>query len=316
MSKKVIITEDQLQHILERNDCSISRWLINEAIREEYSIRQDVLDASSDLSKKIQAEINNKENKRTEIEAGVIRIDFYLRNYNIFGKECGIQVFNYNFKDKKTYNRLCQKYWDEMRSGDSIYYPNNKRWMCTIRTCSISGTLIKQISNDVIQYEVEHLYQQANADTELPKDKNYSIAYSILRTGKPTYDDLAIQTALVLYYSYSFEQDEFVNGLYQYLINGRGLYGWEEIGNTDAVQVLNNMRNGIRYIKQQPQKKVEHILNKWFKLSYHTFVNLTDKAEKRFIKKIGRVLYKHREDMIQKGARLNENLNNRLYMFF
>ena len=188
--------------------------------------------------------------------------------------------------------------------------------MSTIRTCSISGTLVKQISNDVIQHEVEHLYQQSNADAELPKDKNYSVAYSILRTGKPTYDDLAIQTALVLYYSYSFEQDGFVNGLYQYLINGRGLYGWEEIGDTDAVQALNKMRDGIRYIKQQPQKEVEHILNKWFKLSYDTFVNLVDKAEKRFVKKIGRVLYKHREEMIQNGARLNEGIDNQLYMFF
>ena len=76
MNKKIIITEEQLQYILEKNNCSATRWLINEAIREEYSIHQEVLDASNDLSKKIQIEINNKENTRKEIEPGVIRIDF------------------------------------------------------------------------------------------------------------------------------------------------------------------------------------------------------------------------------------------------
>lgn len=316
MSKRILMTEEQINFIIDLEGGTYTQWLINEAIRESYCIHQDVLDVTKDLSIKIQTEINNKENTKKEVEPGVILTKIYLQDYNIFDNKCGINVVNYNFKDRKIFDNLWPKYQNLLNTSGGIYYPSNKRWLSNIVTCSISGTLVKQISLDNIQHEIEHLFQQSEVHGELPKDKNYSMAYAIIRTGMSKYDELTIKIALLLYYSYSFEQDGFVNGLYQYLVNGERLFTWDDIKDSSAVNAIKQMRKEIEIVKNANKDNVSKILKHYFNLSYDRFINIISESEKRFIRKIGRVLHKHREEMIHNGAIIHEELNSKMFYFF
>lgn len=314
MSKRILMTEEQIKFILDLEDSTYSRWLINEAILENMSINKQVLDNTNVLSDLIAKEINNKEHEKTLVEPGITKCIFYLRDYILFNNKFGITVVNYNFKDTLTFNKNFEKYEAKLTESDSIYEPKRKHGFIRIISCSISGGIVKKIVNDNIAHEIQHCFQEVNAESALPKDENYSKAYTILKSGQ-IYDELTRKISLVLYYSYSFEQDGFVNGLYQYLSNDN-VYTWDDIKNTSAVGALETLRKTLEDVEHEPVSVVEEILRKHFGLSYKKFINFGKEGIKRFASKIGKVLWGHRSRQINEGVKFSESLKTPLFYFF
>ena len=206
MSKKVIITEQQYSYILE---CEQKRHVLSEIIKEELSISNEILKLTNELGAEISKKLNTNEKK--EIDNGITTEQFKLEEKELEGYEIHVAVTNIDFRDKNTFTELYSKYKSYIEYSFTSPMMERNKLFVYIHSCSISGGLVKKITLDNLQHELEHCYQMVLNKEVLPKDKNYSVAFNTINSSLSE-DELEYIISEALYYSYSFEQMVMLTG--------------------------------------------------------------------------------------------------------
>lgn len=307
MSKKIVITEQQYNCIVENET---NRHILSEVVKEELSISNRILSLTNNFGAEISKRLNTTEKK--QIESGVTKEQFILDKVDFDGYSINISVTNINFLNRVIFNDLFQKYKSYIEYSYTSPLMERKKLFVYIHSCSISGGLVKNVVMDNLQHELEHCYQIILNKAILPKDNNYSIAFNTLNSNLNE-KELEYIISEALYYSYSFEQDGYVNGLYQYINNSKTpMIELNDIMDSPACEVYFKLKKYINIIEKNNKVEVDKILKNKFNLTYNKYINILNKACKRFAKKIGNVLALHRIKRINSGIRLNERFDGDL----
>lgn len=286
---------------------------IDESINSNLSIDSEVEQKCDEIS----TIISNKIHKQTyekfdEIERAVFSFNFDF----LEGKTISFVITNYNFKDKNEFLLLKNKYYDILNTSKMSYDGKSRICFMWINSCSINFKLNKVITNDNIQHEISHFFQDIKFGGILPNDNLYNIAYMHLNDK----NEIVRLISQSIYYSYNFEQDGFVNGLNQFIKNcdnNNPFIKWDDIKESSCYEALENLRKNIYLLKNKYNKKdIQNICKKIFYMSHNDFTKMIENSEKRFLAKIGRVFYKHRKKVLNNGLRINENIINNNFLTF
>ena len=307
MPKKIIITEQLYNYILENEQ---RQHILSEMVKEELSINNRILSFTNELGNKITKNLNTTE--KTNVYDGVTSEKFTLGHIELDDYEITVAVTNVDFRDRKTFDELYQKYKNYIEYSYTSPLMERKQLFIYLHSCSISGGLVKSITLDNLQHELEHCYQMILNNEVLPKDKNYSVTFNTINSGLDE-KELEYIISEALYYSYSFEQDGYVNGLYQYMVNSETpMVDLKDIANSPACDAYFKLKRYIGIIEKADKDDVSKILKNKFGLGYNRYIELLHKASRRFIKKIGNILALHRMRAVENGVRLNENIGGAL----
>lgn len=164
----------------------------------------------------------------------------------------------------------------------------------------LSGT-IHTSPISTLQHEMEHLYQYyVGGNTLSLHNSSYKNALHILTHNQSDLAQEIYDIAFLIYTHTDFEQDAFVNQLYRRLKSDDNKK-IEIIKKSPAFRYFKIGQNKIKYIKNN-REKYESILKKTFGLKYDSFVSNITKANKRFIKKIGKVITLYDDETIENGG--------------
>lgn len=109
----------------------------------------------------------------------------------------------------------------------------------------------------------------------------------------------------VLYYSYSFEQDGYVNGLYADLMTNTSIIlSWDNIKDSSAYTGYAMLSKSLEIISKNKDKKSVIDSCNMYNITVNELLKNGYTAKERFIRKIGNVIIKARKD-----KQLNENIN-------
>ena len=307
MSKRIFLTEKQFNYILVTES---KLNILSEMVKEEQSINNDVTIKVNEEIDAIAELIRTTE--KTELESGVYLQKFKAPMFNFGEYEVNVSVNNYEFKDMNTFKEKFDKYCYKILGSAMSPSIRFKHFHIFLNSCSISGGIRKDITADNLQHEVEHAYQMSLSGSDVPKDKRYNIAYGTLMSATDE-NDLNFLIALALYYSYPSEHDGFVNGLYQFLQNSdKPMFWLEDVAENSACKAYFQLKDAIAKVESADVNEVSKILKSTYNLTYNKYINFIHKGIKRFGKKIGNVLSKHRKDAIENGAILNESIGGRI----
>lgn len=265
-------------------------------INEELGIAEKVKMAVYDVIEQI------KESLKNPITTKMLYNNVKLVNSKLkvdgFEKIVNVYVNYYNFYDKRAFYEHCNEY--EIEGGRYI----GKR-MVEINCYGISGGIDEQklfdSVYDTIGHEMEHQYQGFNG------------SYG-LNNGVPLYDivsyyigyaDGTIERIIadMLYGSFDFEQDAFVNGMYFYLKKiGDIIPEWSDVMDTDAYHRLCKMKIGYKKLQNNINNpEWIKICKKGFKKNPSDILHIVYGGIKRLESKIGKVFIKLRKDFIEES---------------
>ena len=208
----------------------------------------------------------------------------------------------YNFYNKNIYN--VKK--DDIILNSTSYFDNNKSALLNIEGYSISGTIDEKELSDTIQHEINHIFQKIKGKkSNIKKDTLY---YKIRSVFNIKTDEEINAIANALYYSFDDEQDSFVNGLYAYLMSNGLIVSWDKIKkNTLVYKGLESMKKSLIFLEKINNEKIKQ----YFGISRNKCISIIEKGMQRFQNKIGKVLIKHRKEMLVK-----ENMCHSNFLFF
>lgn len=262
---------------------------INESINEELSISNQLKDEAF----RICGEIVNSIKNTPTLPFNVKNVSFKGNNVftTFFGERINIVYKFYNFFYKEDYYDKHEKINVDNRSS----YVNK---VIYVTIFAISGHIIANTFNDTVYHELEHLYQSKTSNKEVGNEQIYKIALWLKNSGNK--DSYIAGDAI--YLTRDFEQDAYINGLYGFLIDGcTSKYDvTEKLKRSDAYDVLYRLKHHFNYILSN-KEKVEYVLKRsQINFNYNNFVIMIKKSIKRFENKIGKVVMKVNNDIIEK----------------
>lgn len=281
---------------------------VSELIRESLSVNTKVLNFTESILREIDSQLKITEKKK--VEDGVLKQTFKIEStfLNEDTKLC-IFVTNYDFVDR---GRFEDRYWYYKRILNSAYttFPKDdvSIFHIMLTTCSISGGLRKELLAENLQHEIEHCFQMQQEKAILPRDNNL---YLRVKTEFNSDDEVTRVIAWALYYSFAFEQDGFVNGIYQFLKQQDRLLTLLELKEEcSSYRAYLQYDFLIHYINDVDKAILNDIVQSTFKMTYRKFRAVIDDGYKRFGKKVANVLKKHRLEMEKKyNIRLQDAIN-------
>lgn len=290
-----------MTNILEEN-----RQLINSIIKEELGINKKVKKEANNLFEQIlsKLKITNK-----KIIANGVGHKNFSSTKEIFGEKIHIIVNQFNFSDKGIYNGWVKK--EGVKDSCSIDL-DNRFFSLYIYIYSISGYIEKDQLIDSIFHELNHLFQQINAQKMYPNSQIYSKAYSNL---KSNIKEKQIP-AYIIYISQTSEQDSFANGLYGYLTQNMVIKPTiNDISKSPAYERLTELKNDIKFIENNKDNKLLINSLKEYNLDIDYLLKIANNALNSFLRKIGKTIIKVKEDFLSEGVnftvstRYNANLD-------
>lgn len=261
---------------------------IEKIIQEELSISQNVLNIASSIIEDIKNGLKQTKGTPLNDNKRIYYRKLKLKNV-ILDKNVYINVDHYNFHDSNVKTNSNIDVDTSLSSSGAIN-------IIQITCYSISGKLVENKLLDSLFHEIEHIYQSIKGSIKLKiPDKLYNIAHNNLYV-----DDIFIKaSAWIIYYSYNYEQDAFVNGLYGFIKNQGPLPQWENLKESDAYKSLLGIRKYREILfKIHDDSQIQRIFN----LSVDKIIKMSKAAEKRLLNKIGKILIKHQNDMINEGT--------------
>lgn len=269
--------------------------ILNELIYEELSISGDVQKASIDVWNQILEKLPSIKAYKVEDCPGVKEGDGSFSTI-IYGEKVSIYINLYKFASKKAF----ETYKDEVEYlGANCLYTNYLKWI-TVNIPMISGQVayINDV-RDELQHELEHLYQGKHGSSGiLDSDDVYERARNL---GNHPSEKVAL-IARLIYLSYDYEQDAYVNGLYAYLMaleEPMPKIKWDVIQKTDAYCLLTQLRQALELL-ENPTDEIKTICLTYFRKAPYVLYKLGKASEFRFIRKIGKVLAKYHKDIREK----------------
>lgn len=262
---------------------------INDSINEELSISNQLKDEAFRICGEIVKSIKNT----PTLPFNIKNVSFKGNNVftTFFGEKINIIYKFYNFFYKEDYDNNHEKIDVDNRSS----YMNK---VIYITIFAISGNIIANMFNDTMYHELEHFYQSKNSNKEVGNKQIYKIALWLKNSGYK--DNYIVGDAI--YLTRDFEQDAYINGLYGFLIDGcTSKYDvTEKLKRSDAYDVLYRLKHHFNYILNN-KEKVDYVLKQSkINFNYNNFINMIKKAINRFENKIGKVVIKVNNDIIEK----------------
>lgn len=273
---------------------------IRSVIKEELSINSYVLSKSSEIVGKICKDIyeNFKENA-IAVKPGIKRyksnfVEFleYNGNHKLYVKVNYFHFATNNIYDANKYSINCD--YATSFSMKGIYD-------ITVYCYGIGGTVNKAVVQSNVQHELEHIFQEMSGSKKIGEfDEVYALAQKNLFSE----DKATMYASNLIYYSYAFEQDGYVNSLYAELIDkDEPMPRWEDIKDTSAYVALSMIRKALRVVEKN--KSNNKILNavQQYGFAVEDLLKQGKTAEKRLLTKIGKVLIKIRKDKEAQGIK-------------
>ncbi len=288
--KKKINLDFSIEHLLENS------------INEELSINTFVENESYKIINNIKKLFSEKTTIKKEKVCDGVNKNYVSFIHNLNGIKLRFHVYIYNFYNKDIYNEKK----DDVILNSTSYFDNNKTALLNIGGYSISGTIDEKELSDTIQHEINHIFQKIKGKkSNIKKDTLY---YKIRSIFSIETDEEINTIANALYYSFDDEQDSFVNGLYAYLMSSGLIVPWDKIKkNTLVYKGLESMKKSLIFLEKINDEKIKQ----YFGISKNKCISIIEKGMQRFQNKIGKVLIKHRKEMLVK-----ENINYCNFLFF
>lgn len=285
-----------------------TRTELKKVINEELSINNEV----EMLTHKIYYSFFTNFNKInfSKIENGVSLGILLFKNVNIFGENYTVRFNCYNTNDKDIYSQMIKRYHCYNANTEL----NNKS--ITVNIGLFSGTKYKKFEG-LLQHEIEHVFQytkRGKLNTYGRQSgglKMYNKALEILNNSdKHTKEEY--KCAFLVYFLSESEIDAFVNQLYGDLIEGDAFNEENIIAKSSAMEYYETSK---KYLKEID---INNLFYKMALMSFgldtvqkqQWFIKYCNKAIKRCINKIGKVVVKARKDNDKEIAIQLNDLND------
>lgn len=274
-------------------------WLLENSIKEELAINSIVENTSLDIISNIKKLFSEKAIEKSEIVCDGVKKNNVNFIYNLNDIKIRFHVYIYNFYNKKIYDDKK----NDIDLNSTTYFYNEKNVVVNIEGYSISGTINESDLSDTIQHEINHVFQKVQGKrSNIKKDILYSKVKNVFRVKT----DKEINTiANSLYYSFDDEQDSFVNGLYAYLMSSGLMVSWDKIKkNTIVYKGMESMRESLKLLENIDEEKLKY----YFGINKKECIKIIQKGIQRFQTKIGKVMIKHRKEMLIKECVIDKNI--------
>lgn len=161
---------------------------------------------------------------------------------------------------------------------------------------SINGVIDDEILEGGIAHELTHIFQNQNRTTPLLPNDKVKTAYRNSDKNINTQTGLFKYIGIVVYLTYYFEQDAYLNAAYNYILqkcgeNNEFLYIYSQ---TEAYNSLHRMRNCLDLIEKalndnDIKEKINQYCIKEYNISLEKIYKNGEKAYKRYARKLARM---------------------------
>lgn len=262
------------------------RKRINESINEELSIADDVYRTSQNILETIINRIQKE--PYTKFKEG-IKIQRFSFNEYLLSRKIVISVIHYNFGNK---------YYFEKNSSLINYDDGDRYNIIKIFCYSLSGALDRASAMNTIQHEVEHIYQGLKGSKNITQF-NSLYTKAIQELNRNTNIENKILSN-VIYLSYKFEDDGYINGLYGFLMEKEELPTFENIKQTPVYKLLLQFREQLNIIIRNKENYNLLAFNT-YGITISSIFKKARNAEKYLINRIGKIIIKVTKDKKSKG---------------
>lgn len=288
---------------------------INNIIKEEYGISQELDSIVSSLIEKIECEVKNSDKTKVgNYTKNNGKITIALNNANI-----NVYWGGYFFNSEQDYFNFMKTH---ILPNGFIYDING----LMVSIIYVNGKIYNTSLYDTLYHELEHAYQETKMKHEFGSKSLYQ--YAVSKINSKNYSEKQLST--IIYASSKSEQDAMVNGLYGEIKNTFLKNGIHDIDNiilnSEAIIWLNNLNQALEYVKKNKNNHELIAAVGFFKKNFgydmKKFLRIGRGSIPIFKRKIGRVIFKAKKDFLNEydSNFLNNPINhieeNKKYLFY
>lgn len=266
---------------------------ISRLITEEYGVNRLVSEGQKTISDIVRKQLENEHLKQN-------KDGIYYKEYNFptnvfFGVKLNMFFIIYYFENIEDYYNNSDKY---AYNGKTKYNSIDNTYNIIIKSISINGHLKKDSFEDTIQHELEHVFQMYMSNKNaLFKNKDLYEKIVFYINNDDSIDDFSKKVAYALYICFKPEQDAIINGLDASLEYGYIDKVKHDLYKSYAYEMLLNLKETIKEIEEIDDEFDIKSMNikVYFNMGKDKVLHLLKQAESAFVRKIGRIVYKHSE---------------------
>lgn len=168
---------------------------------------------------------------------------------------------------------------------------------------AVQGKIDYSRTLEVIQHELEHLWETLNFGKSYSDENVYAFAQKLMNDTVNPYNNAI---GLILYLSRKWEQRAYANGVYSYLMNHqvRNLTR-VNLKDTQLYRGLIQLKEAVNLIKSIASNWQQHsyvkttlmLLNNQYKISYNKLIQIGEQSIEHITKILGRTLSKVEDDI-------------------
>lgn len=274
-----------LENIIEES----FKYFLKEERGINYLVSSKVLEVVQD----IEGLLKDKHLSREYISEGIYRGN--VETSTIFN-DCKILLsINYtHFRDIEYFKKYKDK---SILSSAVTMFSGKNRCYINVKCYGISGKLRDDELRDSLQHEFNHILQSINGSKSI-NNFNSKFLYNIAISNLQNEDNIIKRLSWMIYYSYDFEQDGFVNGLYGYYNNDEHqVPTWNEIREMEIYNAITALKNGIDWFESNSISDDEkYRIKKVFGKDKSYLLKFCQRGFKRFLKKFYGILRKIQDE--------------------
>ena len=286
----------------------------NKLLTEEMGIIRNVQTDTTAIADKIKHLIKNTASSPTSFDMttyknGIFQIDVTTSvdgNVSQSKKTINVKWYYFSFSDEQTKEDAITKIPMRTSYNKSIN-------TLSIVVLAIRGVIDSNTLEDSIAHELTHNFQTHLKGDKLLSNDNIKAKYQAANRNFVSSSESVRVIASVLYLTYKFEQDAFLNGAYAYIMSeyekGNDVTGAYE--KTDAYNslhslrsYLDNMQNAIANNRVGEMTK-EHCKSE-YNLSFEKIITIGEKAYSRYSRKLARMYAQALADIRNKNIMESE----------
>ena len=266
---------------------------ISRLITEEYGVNRLVSEGQKTISDIVRKQLENEQLKQNK--DGVYYKEYNFPTNVFFGVKLNMFFIIYYFENIEDYYNNSDKYaYNEKTKYNSV----DNTYNIIIKSISINGNLKKDSFEDTIQHELEHVFQMYMSNKNaLFKNKDLYEKIVFYINNDDSIDDFSKKVAYALYICFKPEQDAIINGLDASLEYGYIDKVKHDLYKSYAYEMLLNLKETIKEIEEIDDEFDIKSMNikVYFNMGKDKVLHLLKQAESAFVRKIGRIVYKHSE---------------------
>lgn len=281
----------------------------NNLLTEEMGIIRNVQNDTMNIADKIKYLIKNTVSSPTSFDMttyknGIFQIDVTTSidgDVPITKKTINVKWYYFSFSDEQTKEQTILKI--PMRTSY-----NRKLNTLSVVVLAIKGVIDSRTLEDSIAHELTHNFQTQLKGNELLSNDNIKSSYQAVNKNFTNNNEGIRVIAKILYLTYKFEQDAFLNGAYAYIMaeNEKGNDITNAYEKTEAYISLHSMRHYLDVMKSAlVNKRVGEYTKKHceveYQMSFEKIINIGEKSYSRYARKLARMYAQALSDIRNKN---------------